>query len=651
MAAIITASAIPMPAFAASIGSNSTDTSVGADTKQNAQTQYTEIAESDTQTQVYLSVDESDLIASLPTTIILSGTPSETGQYIGKYSVGVQGEMAGDKVINIEPESTTVTLHQKGKLESEATISQEQTTFDTDDFKAKTTTTGTVTAERLSAGSWNSDFNFNIRTDKINSFYSSLSLAVDDINNNSVGTKDTSADLFTVENAVCSVYKENDDVYRIEIYKDIDNQAAVTINKNVKIDFNDHIINFATGGGFVLNADSTFYDGAINTVNSISIKSNNAASSFTSKDMNINATSTDDYNNILGCVVNNTLGDTLLNTNLNSINKANNKYSIGYYSNNKNSMVKIDNCSIDVSANNGLALCAQVANSNMNNTKITGYSTSGVTGEAQGIAYQNGKSHILKNVTINAKVPDSPTKSNTKSTSGIIVRSGTVDIYNCNIECYGNVKNTSSNGISIKKDTTVNLYSGVIKINSDTLTGVDCTNRGITAEGTLNINETNGRVFIKGGNCAIGTLYNDTTAIININGGTYCSPNHGGLYNGDSKSIDINNALFYNSKTAGEDQDATCVAYGGMYSEGIGTITVSNSKIIGGSHGIRIKNTSGAANVTVNNTYIEGQNDALSLAAGTFTVGKNVTVKSKSGKLLEDNPQGTLVDPNGVFSK
>ena len=115
MVAVMVASAIPMPAFAASVGSSSTDISVGADTKQNAQTQYTEIAESDTQTQVYLSVDESDLIVSLPTTIILSGTPNEKGQYIGNYSVGVKGKMSGDKVVNIEPESTTIVLHQNGK--------------------------------------------------------------------------------------------------------------------------------------------------------------------------------------------------------------------------------------------------------------------------------------------------------------------------------------------------------------------------------------------------------------------------------------------------------------------------------------------------------------------------------------------------------
>ena len=41
--------------------------------------------------------------------------------------------------------------------------------------------------------------------------------------------------------------------------------------------------------------------------------------------------------------------------------------------------------------------------------------------------------------------------------------------------------------------------------------------------------------------------------------------------------------------------------------------------------------------------------DVLSLAAGTFTVGENVTLKSKTGKLLEANPAGTLVDPYNVF--
>ena len=164
----------------------------------------------------------------------------------------------------------------------------------------------------------------------------------------------------------------------------------------------------------------------------------------------------------------------------------------------------------------------------------------------------------------------------------------------------------------------------------------------------VNIEQQDGLVNVKGGNCANGV--NDTSAIVNINGGTYSSPNHGGLYNANCKSINIKNAIMYNSKTSGEKKDAPCVAYGGLYSSGAGNITITNSKILGGNHCIRIKNEgSGSANVLVSNSYLEGQNDVLSLAAGTFTVGENVTLKSKTGKLLEANPAGTLVDPYNVF--
>lgn len=164
MTAIMVASAIPVPAFAASIGSSSTDTSVGADTKQNVQTQYEEIAPNDTQTQVYLTVEDSDLIVSLPTTVIVSGTPDEQGKYIGKYSVGVAGNMSGDKIVNISPDNTSIELHQKGKSGKTATIDQSQTEFSTNDFKNNTQTTGIIMADKLTAGSWSGTFNFNIKT-------------------------------------------------------------------------------------------------------------------------------------------------------------------------------------------------------------------------------------------------------------------------------------------------------------------------------------------------------------------------------------------------------------------------------------------------------------------------------------------------------
>lgn len=154
-------SAVPISVFASSTGSTSANTGIGEDKVQNAKTQYSEITDSDTQTAVYLTVDDSDLIVSLPTTVIVSGTPDSSGNYTGNYSVGVKGNMSGSKQVNIVPDEN-VSLTQKGKNSKEATITQQQTVFTTDDFKNDTVADGAVTAEGLTAGSWNGKFNFNI---------------------------------------------------------------------------------------------------------------------------------------------------------------------------------------------------------------------------------------------------------------------------------------------------------------------------------------------------------------------------------------------------------------------------------------------------------------------------------------------------------
>ncbi len=153
-------SAVPISAYASSTGSTSANTSIGEDKAQNAKTQYSEINEA-AQTAVYLTVDDSDLIVSLPTTVIVSGTPDSSGNYTGNYSVGVKGNMSGAKQVDIVPDEN-VSLTQKGKDNKEAAITQQQTVFTTDDFKNGTVTNGTITAEGLTAGSWNGKFNFNI---------------------------------------------------------------------------------------------------------------------------------------------------------------------------------------------------------------------------------------------------------------------------------------------------------------------------------------------------------------------------------------------------------------------------------------------------------------------------------------------------------
>lgn len=161
MATVMAVSAAPMSVFASSIGSTSSNTGIGTDAAQNTKTQYSEITENGTQTSVYLTVDDSDLIVSLPTTVIVSGTPDEDGNYISNYSVGVKGDMSGSKQVSITPDEN-VTLIQKGKDNKTATITQDKTEFTTDDFKNNTVTTGNITAQGLTAGSWNGKFNFNV---------------------------------------------------------------------------------------------------------------------------------------------------------------------------------------------------------------------------------------------------------------------------------------------------------------------------------------------------------------------------------------------------------------------------------------------------------------------------------------------------------
>lgn len=153
----------PISAFAqSSIGSTSNNVSVGYDVEQKVKTEYAELKEGTRQTEVYLTVDDSDLVVSVPTTIILSGTPNEKGEYIGEYSVKASGNLSGNKQVVIEPEDYNISLHQQGRADAEAVITQDKTQFTSVDLKNATTAIGKVTANKLYAGSWYSSANFNI---------------------------------------------------------------------------------------------------------------------------------------------------------------------------------------------------------------------------------------------------------------------------------------------------------------------------------------------------------------------------------------------------------------------------------------------------------------------------------------------------------
>lgn len=149
-----------MPVMAASVGSSSADKSAGEDTVQGVVTEYGETSGNSIGTDAYLTVDSSDLIASVPTTIILSGVADENGAYTGDYSVTAQGDISGTEFLYIEPVSESVDLIQSGKDNVPATITQEQTVFTSAEVSASASSTGTVSASSLTAGSWNADSSF-----------------------------------------------------------------------------------------------------------------------------------------------------------------------------------------------------------------------------------------------------------------------------------------------------------------------------------------------------------------------------------------------------------------------------------------------------------------------------------------------------------
>lgn len=154
-------------AFASSVGSVTNDPSIGEDTVQGAYTEYENVGTGNTQTDVYLTVDNSNIRVGVPTVIILDGTPNENGEYIGNYSVRTEGDMSGDSTLIVQPKSDTVTVSQTGKNDMSATINQMQTAFTAEEVAAGATTTGTATAIGLTAGTWSGSATFEIGINSI----------------------------------------------------------------------------------------------------------------------------------------------------------------------------------------------------------------------------------------------------------------------------------------------------------------------------------------------------------------------------------------------------------------------------------------------------------------------------------------------------
>lgn len=313
LASTMALSMLPTSVFAASVGSIDTDKNIGEDIVQGQKTYYSQLKESNAETEVYLTVDESELLVSVPTTIIIDGEPNEAGEYTADYSVGVKGDISGTKTVTVMPENDTVALKQVGKDNKEASVLQAQTDFTQTDFRDETVTTGHLSAQSLTAGSWNGTFDFLINVNQIKNFYSSLSLAAEDINAQTVATKDTLADLATAQGAVCGVYKTANET-KLVLLKDVTDQTTISLTQPVKINLNHYSVTFADGQYLDSNADLTVVNGELN-VNESRGGIHPTGTNFTLKNVKISAQTNTDTNPafaIYSNSINNTIEDCIL---------------------------------------------------------------------------------------------------------------------------------------------------------------------------------------------------------------------------------------------------------------------------------------------------------------------------------------------------
>lgn len=124
--------------------------------------------EKDTATHVTVT-QGSTFSVRIPKEVVLDGTAN--GDNSAEYTVSVSGNIASDETINVVPDATFSMKDVKGvKADIKATVAQPVTKFvdsqvsvdGKDDTINLGDTTGKITVENLTSGSWDGSFNFNI---------------------------------------------------------------------------------------------------------------------------------------------------------------------------------------------------------------------------------------------------------------------------------------------------------------------------------------------------------------------------------------------------------------------------------------------------------------------------------------------------------
>ena len=115
---------------------------------------------------------DSAFTVTIPKTITLGQNKSAT------YDVKVKGDIAGNDVITVTPDSTITLNDADGKGAVTGNIEQTKTKFNSTEVNQAdgVSTTGTITANDLTAGDWSGNFEFAINVNKVEKVGSDIAL-------------------------------------------------------------------------------------------------------------------------------------------------------------------------------------------------------------------------------------------------------------------------------------------------------------------------------------------------------------------------------------------------------------------------------------------------------------------------------------------
>lgn len=425
--------------------------------------------------------------------------------------------------------------------------------------------------------------------------YSKLELAVEDANN--LTTKNSDTDRLQAE---AGLEIKNGKAYII-LYRNTNDTETLNLTNDTNISLNNKTLNMKNGCNINTNDNLQLYNGVVNISESnrgIYPQNIDSQTNITNVKYNFSATSTPK----------------------------------GTYALVGTSSIKINKCDINMQIENSTKSTAIIlvrSNINLDISNSTINQVVHGTPSTFGIA-------ITSDSNINLTNNNMYIKSNTGSTIGIYTQSKT------NITINGG-SYRNNNGAALysgNKDSNITIHGGKFSTNY-----YNTTSPGIVNDGTLTIDENKGSVYVCGRNSAV--QLNEGSKNY-INGGTFESPQHGGIYccSGSTGHTEINGGTFKNIGGSVNGWN-TAYSFGAAYFGGANNtkaawhVDVKNAKFINewGDHGIVQKSNSGYIPPTINlyNTYISGKGDDINIQNNDSVKLYNAYVNLYAGTVLEHN--------------